>query len=111
RLKDMIISSGENVYPREIEEVLMAHPDIKDAAVIGIPDKLRGQAICAYIVAEDGGAKDKRMIRKYLLSRVAPYKVPKEFIFCDQLPRNNTGKILKNVLRERSLNDLVNRKR
>ena len=111
RLKDMIISSGENVYPREIEEVLMAHPDIKDAAVIGIPDKLRGQAICAYIVPEDGGAKDKRMIRKYLLSRVAPYKVPKEFIFCDQLPRNNTGKILKNVLRERSLNDLVNRKR
>ena len=53
RLKDMIISSGENVYPREIEEVLAAHPDIKEAAVVGIPDKLRGQAICAYVVRED----------------------------------------------------------
>lgn len=110
RLKDMIISSGENVYPREVEEVLMAHPDIKEAAVIGIPDKLRGQAICAYIVPEDGGVKDKRMIRKYLLSRIAAYKVPKEFIFCDQLPRNNTGKILKTVLREQSVNNLINRK-
>ena len=71
RLKDMIISSGENVYPREVEEVLAAHPDIREAAVVGIPDKLRGQAICAYIVPEDGGIKDKRMIRKYLLSRIA----------------------------------------
>ncbi len=110
RLKDMIISSGENVYPREVEEVLMAHPDIKEAAVIGIPDKLRGQAICAYIVPEDGGTTDKRMIRKYLLSRIAAYKVPKEFIFCDQLPRNNTGKVLKKVLREQSLDNLINRK-
>ena len=110
RLKDMIISSGENVYPREVEEVLMAHPDIKEAAVIGIPDKLRGQAICAYIVPEDGGTTDKRMIRKYLLSRIAAYKVPKEFIFCNQLPRNNTGKIMKNVLREQSLDNLINRK-
>lgn len=111
RLKDMIISSGENVYPREIEEVLMAHPDIKEAAVVGIPDKLRGQAICAYIVPEDGGSRDKRMLRRYLFSRVAPYKIPKEFIFCEQLPRNNTGKILKTVLREKALDDLVNRKR
>jgi long-chain acyl-CoA synthetase len=110
RLKDMIISSGENVYPREVEEVLMAHPDIKEAAVIGIPDKLRGQAICAYIVPEDGGPRDKRMVRKYLLSRVAAYKVPKEFIFCDQLPRNNTGKVLKQVLREQALEKLIHRK-
>ena len=110
RLKDMIISSGENVYPREVEEVLVAHPDIKEAAVVGIPDKLRGQAICAYIVTEDGGARDKRMIRKYLLSKIAAYKVPREFIFCDQLPRNNTGKILKKVLRDQSVETLVQRK-
>ena len=110
RLKDMIISSGENVYPREVEEVLAAHPDIREAAVVGIPDKLRGQAICAYIVPEDGCARDKRMIRKYLLSKVAAYKVPKEFIFCDHLPRNNTGKVLKQVLREQALNNLINRK-
>lgn len=111
RLKDMIISSGENVYPREVEEVLMAHPDIVEAAIIGIPDKLRGQAICAYVVPAEGAKLDKRVLRKYLLARVAPYKVPKEFILAEQLPRNNTGKILKTVLRERSLNDMVNRHR
>ena len=110
RLKDMIISSGENVYPREVEEALMTHPDVKEAAVIGIPDKLRGQAICAYIVPEDGGIRDKRMIRKYLLSRIAAYKVPKEYIFCEQLPRNNTGKVLKKVLRQQAVEDLINRK-
>ena len=110
RLKDIIISSGENVYPREVEEALMTHPDVKEAAVIGIPDKLRGQAICAYIVPEDGGIRDKRMIRKYLLSRIAAYKVPKEYIFCEQLPRNNTGKVLKKVLRQQAVENLINRK-
>ena len=98
------------VIPREVEEALMTHPDIKEAAVIGIPDKLRGQAICAFIVPEDGGIKDKRMIRKYLLSRIAAYKVPKEFVFCEQLPRNNTGKVLKKILREQALENLINRK-
>jgi len=111
RLKDMIISSGENVYPREVEEVLMRHPIVAEAAVIGIPDKLRGQAICAYIVPKDGEDLTKKDLRKYLLSQMAPYKVPKEFIFADSLPRNSTGKILKTALRERSLVDLVNRRR
>ncbi len=105
----MIISSGENVYPREVEEVLTAHPDIREAAVIGIPDKLRGQAICAYVVPEEGANLTKRMLRKYLLGKIAQYKVPREFILCNELPRNNTGKVLKKVLREKSIVDLIHR--
>ncbi|MDD3396502.1 MAG: long-chain fatty acid--CoA ligase [Acidaminococcaceae bacterium] len=111
RLKDMIISSGENVYPREIEEAIYTNPAIAEVAVIGIPDKLRGQAICAYMVLKEGAELDKRDLRKYLLGRIAPYKVPREFFFCPQLPKNATGKILKTALREQALVDMVNRKR
>lgn len=111
RLKDMIISSGENIYPREIEEVLYAHPEIEEAAVIGIPDKLRGQAVCAYVVAKDGIVLEKKALRKYLLGCLAAYKVPREFFFCGQLPKNSTGKILKTALREQALIDMVARKR
>lgn len=111
RLKDLIISSGENVYPREIEEALMKHDSIKEAAVIGIPDKLRGQSISAFIVLEPGTEPDKKALRKYLLANLAAYKIPKEFVFCEQLPRNNTGKILKTVLREKALENMVNRHR
>ncbi|HIU64537.1 MAG TPA: long-chain fatty acid--CoA ligase [Candidatus Avacidaminococcus intestinavium] len=111
RLKDMIISSGENIYPREIEEVLYTHPLIEEVSVIGIPDKLRGQAVCAYIVLREGEGLERKAVRKYLLERLAPYKVPREFFFCAQLPKNSTGKILKTALREQALIDMVNRKR
>ena len=106
RLKDLIISAGENIYPREIEEELMLHPDIAEASIVGVPDKLRGQAACAYIVLKPGSQMDKRSVRKYLLGRVATYKVPRECIFVESLPKNNTGKILKKALRERALVDL-----
>jgi long-chain acyl-CoA synthetase len=72
---------------------------------------LRGQAICAYMVLKEGAELDKRDLRKYLLGRIAPYKVPREFFFCPQLPKNATGKILKTALREQALVDMVNRKR
>jgi len=111
RLKDMIISSGENVYPREVEEAIYQHPAVAEVAVVGIPDKLRGQAICAYIVLKEGAQLDNRTIRKYLLGRIAPYKVPREFFYCPQLPKNSTGKILKRVLQEQATVNMVNRKR
>ncbi|MGE4588288.1 MAG: class I adenylate-forming enzyme family protein [Acidaminococcaceae bacterium] len=111
RLKDMIISSGENIYPREIEEALYTHPLIEEAAVIGIPDKLRGQAVCAYMVLTADAILDKKELRKYLMERLAAYKVPREFFFCAQLPKNSTGKILKTALREQALIDMVSRKR
>ena len=109
RLKDMIISSGENVYPREIEEVLYAYPGIEEAAVIGIPDKLRGQAICAFIVPSQGITLEKHALRKYLLEHIAPYKVPREFNFCSELPKSGTGKILKKVLRDQATVNRISR--
>lgn len=102
RLKDMIITSGENVYPREIEELLYAHPAVAEAAVIGIPDKLRGQAGCAYVVMAEGHTFDRKALREYLQQRLAAYKVPREFIQVDALPKNSTGKIMKRLLRERA---------
>ncbi|KAF1854658.1 hypothetical protein Lal_00008664 [Lupinus albus] len=100
RLKDMIIANGENIYPREIEELLYAYTGIIDAAVIGVPDKLRGQAAQAYLVLEEGCTLDKKALREYLQSTLAAYKIPRDFIQVDSLPKNQTGKILKRVLSE-----------
>lgn len=103
RLKDMIITGGENIYPREIEELLHAYPGITEAAVIGVPDKLRGHAACAYLVLTEGEELDKRKLRDYLSARLAAYKVPKDFYQLEELPKNPTGKVLKRVLREKTL--------
>lgn len=99
RLKDMIIANGENIYPREIEELLYAYPGIIDAVVVGVPDKLRGQAAQAYLVLEAGHMLDKKNIREYLQNNLAAYKIPRDFLQVDALPKNQTGKILKRVLR------------
>jgi long-chain acyl-CoA synthetase len=109
RLKDMIISSGENIYPREVEEVIYAYPGVEEAAVIGIPDKLRGEAVCAYLVPKAGVTLEKQALRKYLLEHVAPYKVPRKFYFCTELPKSGTGKILKKVLREQATVNAISR--
>lgn len=103
RLKDMIITGGENIYPREIEELLHAYPGVTEAAVIGVPDKLRGHAACAYLVLAEGQELDKRKLRDYLSARLASYKVPKDFYRLESLPKNPTGKILKRVLRDKVL--------
>lgn len=99
RLKDMIITAGENVYPREIEEVLYHHPAIQEVAVIGVPDQLRGQAIAAYVVLKEGRTATQPELRKFIRGKVANYKLPKYFGFLDQLPKNKTGKVLKTDLR------------
>lgn len=100
RLKDMIIINGENVYPREIEELLYAFPGVVEAAVIGKPDTLRGEAVCAYIALEEGVAFDRKAIRDYLQPLLAAYKMPRDIIQVDALPKNKTGKIMKRLLRE-----------
>lgn len=102
RLKDLIITNGENIYPREIEELLYAYPGIAEAAVIGVPDKLRGQAVRAYIVMLEGHEFDKKAIREYLHAKLAGYKMPRDYIPVDALPKSQTGKILKRVLKEQS---------
>lgn len=98
RLKDMIITSGENIYPREIEELLYAYPAVSEVAVIGVPDKLRGTIVRAYIVPKDGQLLEKKMLQKYLQKKLAAYKIPREFIFVESLPKTSTGKILKKEL-------------
>jgi len=98
RLKDMIIAHGENIYPREIEEVLYSYPSVSEAAVVGIPDKLRGQTVCAYIAMKEGQTADKRAIKDYLRGRLAAYKIPRDIIQLDCLPKNQSGKILKRLL-------------
>jgi long-chain acyl-CoA synthetase len=100
RLKDMIITNGENIYPREIEELLYKYPGISEASVVGVPDGLRGQAVCAYIVMQEGAAFDKKAIKEYLRNKMAAYKLPRDFIEMNALPKNQSGKILKRLLRE-----------
>ena len=105
RLKDMIIVNGENVYPREVEEVLYTYPGIVETAVIGVPDDLRGEAVCAYVVLEEGKVLDKKDLRDFLVPRLAAYKIPRDFIRLDGLPKNKTGKIMKRTLREQVLSE------
>ncbi|AIF53982.1 class I adenylate-forming enzyme family protein [Pelosinus sp. UFO1] len=100
RLKDMIIINGENIYPREIEELLYAYPTISEVAVIGVHNKLHGTAVHAYIVPKEESIIDKKLLKAYLQGKLAPFKIPKEFIIVDSLPKNTTGKILKTVLRQ-----------
>ena len=108
RLKDMIIINGENVYPREIEELLYSFPGIVEAAVIGIPDAIRGEAACAYVALEEGTSFNRKAIREYLQPLLAAYKIPRDIIQVDALPKNKTGKIMKRLLREQVSADLDN---
>lgn len=99
RLKDMIITSGENVYPREIEELLYAYDGILEAAVVGVEDKLRGQSVKAFITLEADKTVDVKEVKQYLLKNLALYKVPREIVILDALPKNQTGKIMKRLLK------------
>jgi long-chain acyl-CoA synthetase len=103
RLKDLIISSGENVYPREIEEAACQYEGVAEAAVIGVPDKLRGEAICIYVVPREGAQINLKALRQSLIGKIAPYKVPREYFIVDEMPKTNLGKIRKNILRERTI--------
>lgn len=100
RLKDIIIVGGLNVYPREVEEVLYQYPGIQEAAVIGVPDKLRGEVVCAYIVLKEEAPYDRKNLMRHLQENLANFKLPKEIVVMDALPKNATGKIMKRELRE-----------
>jgi long-chain acyl-CoA synthetase len=100
RVKDMIVSGGENIYPAEIENVLMKHPEIADVAVIGVPDERWGEAVKAVIVlAPEASITDKEVIT-FAREHLAGYKLPKSVDFTEVLPRNPSGKLLKRELRE-----------
>jgi long-chain acyl-CoA synthetase len=101
RLKDMIITGGENVYPREVEEALYTHGDVQECAVVGLPDPEYGERVTAFIVAREGKTPDASSLKAYLKSRLAGFKVPKDCIFVAELPKNNAGKLLKREIRQR----------
>jgi len=96
---DMIVSGGENIYPREVEELLYTHPGIQEAAVLGLPDEKWGQVVAAYVVVTDAGlmAEDLDTFCKQS-EELAPYKRPKRYVFMDELPTNPSGKVLKREL-------------
>jgi fatty-acyl-CoA synthase len=101
RLKDMVVSGGENVYPAEIEAVLHEHPAVADAAVIGVADEKWGEVCAAFVVAESPVSVEE--LREHCLGQLARFKVPKWFWFIDELPRNSMGKIQKSELHRRRL--------
>jgi acyl-CoA synthetase (AMP-forming)/AMP-acid ligase II len=100
RLKDIIVSGGENISSREVEDVLLLHPNVADAAVIGVPDERWGEAVKAVVVTRDGDA-DWQDIIDHCRKHLGGFKVPKSVSLVDVIPRNGTGKIQKTVLRER----------
>jgi len=105
RKKDVIIAGGYNIYPREVEEVLYEHPAVLECAVIGVPDKYRGETVKAFIVLREEykGKVDEREIEEFCRERLAAYKVPRIIEFVDELPKSAVGKILRRVLREREI--------
>ena len=100
RVKDMIVSGGENVYPAEVENGLFGHPDIADVAVIGVPDEKWGECVKAIIVAKPGTTPNEADIIAYAKTRIAGYKCPKSVDVVEALPRNASGKVLRRQLRE-----------
>ncbi len=100
RVKDMIVSGGENVYPREVEELLYQHPAVAEAAVIGVPDDTWGEAVKAIVVVREGHQVTADELAGMLEGKLADYKRPRSVDFIDALPRNPSGKVLKRQLRE-----------
>ena len=103
RKKEMLIRGGENIYPREIEEALYAHPAVLEAAVVGLPDRRYGEEVAAFISLKEGAAVTPKELTAFLKDRLADYKVPRRFEFVTGFPKTATGKIQKLKLRERYL--------
>ena len=103
RLKDLIITGGENVYPREVEELLYTRPEVEECAVIGLPDKEWGERVAAFIVPKAGQTIVPNEIKSFLKPRLSPFKVPKVYVSVSELPKNPAGKILKRELRKQAL--------
>ena len=106
RIKDMVIRGGENIYPREVEEFLYAHPAIKDVQCFGVPDQKFGEELCAAIVLKDGTTATEAEIRAFCDGRIAHYKVPRYVRFVDGFPTTVTGKVQKFVLRAETAAEL-----
>jgi fatty-acyl-CoA synthase len=106
RIKDMVIRGGENVYPREIEEFLYAHPDISDVQVIGVPDQRYGEELMAWVIVRDGASLDEQIVRAFCDGRIAHYKIPRYVKVVDGFPMTVTGKVQKFKMREQAIEEL-----
>ena len=100
RIKDMVLVSGFNVYPNEVEEALVGHDAVLEAAVIGLPDELSGEAVAAYVVLKPGMTASVDQLRAHARDTLTGYKVPKHIFFRETLPKTNVGKVLRRALRE-----------
>jgi long-chain acyl-CoA synthetase len=100
RKKDMVLSGGYNIYSKEMEQAIQAHPAVRDAAVIGVPDHSSGEAVAAYVELDDGAHLDAQGVIDHCEGRIASYKKPKYVFFVATLPRTSTGKVMKTQLRE-----------
>jgi long-chain acyl-CoA synthetase len=102
RSKDLLISGGSNIYPREVEEVLLTAPGVAEVAVVGAPDPEWGEIVVAFVVAAPGHASDAAALDAHCLAHIARFKRPKRYVFVDALPKNHYGKVLKTELRQRA---------
>jgi long-chain acyl-CoA synthetase len=103
RKKDLIKTSGYQVWPREIEEVLSTHPSVAEVGVLGLPDNLRGEIVKAFVVLRAGHSATAAELKAFSRERLAPYKVPAKFEFVPTLPKTEIGKVLRRVLRQQHL--------
>ena len=101
RLKDMITTGGENVYPREVEDLLYTHPQVLECAVVGLPDKDWGERVTAFIVPHKDQPPDTAALKSFLKDKLAGFIVPKEIIVVDELPKNHAGKLLKREIKDK----------
>lgn len=106
RIKDMVIRGGENIYPREIEEFLYAHPKVLDVQVVGIPDEKFGEELCAWIIVREGESLSEDEVRAYCQGQIAHYKIPRYIRFVDGFPMTVTGKIQKFQIRQKMKEEL-----
>jgi acyl-CoA synthetase (AMP-forming)/AMP-acid ligase II len=100
RMKDMVVSGAENIYPVEVENAIAAHPAVLDVAVIGVPDDKFGEALLAFVVTRDGQTLTLEEMIEFCREKIAGYKIPRQLQLVPELPRNPTGKILKKELRK-----------
>ena len=104
RIKDLVVRGGENISPREVEEFLYTHPDVRDVQVVGVPDLRYGEELCAWVVLRDGAEPlTAEAVRAFAAGRLASFKIPRYVLVVDEFPMTVTGKVRKVEMRERSV--------
>jgi long-chain acyl-CoA synthetase len=104
RKKDMVLVSGFNVYPNEVEDVVASHPGVLECAVVGVPDAASGEAVVLFVAKKDAALTEQEL-RRFLSEQLTPYKRPKYIVFRQELPKTNVGKVLRRELRDAALKE------